>query len=204
MFTDFINNFYSKVAKLPFDYLVFFVLGTYIFIFILAIFLCIFTKKLNLASKRPFLCLTNAYAAVTLAAFLLKVELPQAILAAAIFWILGYFLYGVLCILPKKREKAVENDKITVSAMPVSTPVKTPPPPPDAPPAKSTVRLDHAVAVTDKLLTKNLSKGDRQELEKMKNTLAVLQIKGNLTPVEAEILNENFNALLKLMAKYNA
>ena len=59
------------------------------------------------------------------------------------------------------------------------------------------------MAVTDKLLTKNLSKSDRQELEKLKNTLAVLQIKGTLTPTEAEILNDNFNALLKLMAKYN-
>ena len=59
------------------------------------------------------------------------------------------------------------------------------------------------MGVTDKLLSKNLSKSDRQELEKLKNTLAVLQIKGTLTPTEAEILNDNFNALLKLMAKYN-
>ena len=59
------------------------------------------------------------------------------------------------------------------------------------------------MTVTDKLLTKNLSKPDRQDLEKLKNTLAVLQIKGSLTPIEAEILNDNFNALLKLMAKYN-
>ncbi len=72
-----------------------------------------------------------------------------------------------------------------------------------APAAKNNVRLEHAVAVTDKLLSKNLSKSDRQELEKLKNTLAVLQIKGTLTPTEAEILNDNFNALLKLMAKYN-
>lgn len=71
------------------------------------------------------------------------------------------------------------------------------------PAAKSSVRLEHAIAVTDKLLTKNLAKSDRQELEKLKNTLAVLKIKGTLNPTEADILNENFNALLKLMAKYN-
>ena len=71
------------------------------------------------------------------------------------------------------------------------------------PAAKNGVRLEHAVAVTDKLLTKNLAKTDRQELEKLKNTLAVLKIKGSLNPVEADILNDNFNALLKLMAKYN-
>ena len=65
------------------------------------------------------------------------------------------------------------------------------------------MRLEHAVTVTDKLLAKNLGKGDRQELEKLKNTLAVLRVKGTLTPSEAEILNENFNTLLKLMAKYD-
>ena len=73
----------------------------------------------------------------------------------------------------------------------------------DVPAAKSTVRLDHAVTVTDNLLRKNLGKGDRQELEKLKNTLVVLQMKGTLTPAESDILNDNFNALLKLMAKYN-
>ncbi|MDE7364306.1 MAG: HD domain-containing protein [Ruminococcus sp.] len=37
------------------------------------------------------------------------------------------------------------------------------------PAAKNGVRLEHAVAVTDKLLTKNLAKSDRLELEKLKN-----------------------------------
>ena len=78
-----------------------------------------------------------------------------------------------------------------------------PQPQPQIPAAKNGVRLEHAVAVTDKLLTKNLAKADRLELEKLKNTLAVLKIKGTLNPTEADILNENFNALLKLMAKYN-
>ena len=71
------------------------------------------------------------------------------------------------------------------------------------PVAKNNVRLEHAISVTDRLLQKNLGKGDRQELEKLKNTLAVLQMKGALSPAESEILNENFNALLKLMAKYD-
>ncbi len=70
-------------------------------------------------------------------------------------------------------------------------------------PAKNSVRLEHAISVTDKLLCKNLGKSDRQELEKLKNTLAVLQMKGTLSPTESDILNDNFNALLKLMAKYN-
>ena len=69
--------------------------------------------------------------------------------------------------------------------------------------AKASVRLDHAMTVTDKLLAKSLGKSDRQELEKLKNTLVVLQMKGNLSTAETDILNDNFNALLKLMAKYN-
>lgn len=80
---------------------------------------------------------------------------------------------------------------------------KSEPPRQIAPAAKNSVRLEHAIAVTDKLLLKNLSKADRSELEKLKNTLAVLKIKGTLNPAESEILNDNFNALLKLMAKYN-
>ena len=59
------------------------------------------------------------------------------------------------------------------------------------------------MSVIDKLLLKNIGKGDRQELEKLKNTLTVLQMKGTLSPTESDILNDNFNALLKLMAKYN-
>ena len=78
------------------------------------------------------------------------------------------------------------------------------PPKNNPPAAQNNIKLDHAVTVTENLLTKNLSKSDRQELEKLKNILAVLQIKGTLTTAESDILNENFNALLKLMAKYNA
>ena len=90
----------------------------------------------------------------------------------------------------------------------VSVPVQAQPPLPKAvkqeiPAAKNNVRLEHAASVTEKLLSKNLGKSDRQELEKLKNTLAVLRIKGTLSPAESEILNENFNTLLKLMAKYN-
>ena len=121
----------------------------------------------------------------------------------AIFWVAGYLFYGVLCFCSEiKKKKKVEVQP----ALPVQ-PVFTQPARPaksNLPAANSNVRLDHAVTVTDSLLSKNLSKSDRQELEKLKNTLAVLQIKGTLTPAEAEILNDNFNALLKLMAKYNA
>ena len=39
--------------------------------------------------------------------------------------------------------------------------------------------------------------------EKMKTALTVLKVKGVLSPEEGEALNEMFNALLKLMAKYD-
>ena len=154
-------------------------------------------------AEKPFLALTNAYSGVNLAVFLLKCTLSEAIIVTAIFWVVGYIFYGILCFFPvKKKKKGVEVQ----TALPVQ-PVYTQPARPvnqQTPAAKSNIKLDHAVTVTDNLLTKNLSKSDRQELEKLKNTLAVLQIKGTLTPAESDILNENFNALLKLMAKYNA
>lgn len=158
--------------------------------------------KMRAASKRPFLCLANAYAAVTLAAFLTSNELPQAILAAALFWCAGYVLYGALCAITRPaivRQSTVSQ--VALTAMPVQPPQKISNSP--VPAVKNSVRLEHAISVTDKLLQKNLGKGDRQELEKLKNTLAVLQMKGTLSPTESDILNDNFNALLKLMAKYN-
>ncbi|MDE7330443.1 MAG: hypothetical protein K2N30_05105 [Clostridia bacterium] len=147
-----------------------------------------------------------------MALFLMKKELSEAIIIAVLFWIAGYLLYGVLCaftarVKPEEVNAAVRRTVVADVAAPVSTAKAVgggiPAQPQNAPAVKTSVRLEHAVAVTDKLLSKNLSKTDRQELEKLKNTLAVLQIKGTLTPTEAEILNENFNALLKLMAKYN-
>jgi hypothetical protein len=71
------------------------------------------------------------------------------------------------------------------------------------PAATADVRLDHALSITDRLLAKTLTKGDRGEVEKIRSYLSVLSIKGTLSPEEGEALNESFNTLLKLMAKYN-
>ena len=188
MFPQLINDLFASLTSLPFDTLIWFVLGTYGAIFIVVFALCLLSARFKALSKRPFLCFTNAYAALVLAAFLICCELGQSILAAAMFWTVGYALYGILCFLSVKKQPTAPVYTQQVSTMPT---------------AKNSVRLEHAMTVTDKLLTKNLSKPDRQDLEKLKNTLAVLQIKGSLTPIEAEILNDNFNALLKLMAKYN-
>ncbi|MDE7082148.1 MAG: hypothetical protein K2O89_00390 [Clostridia bacterium] len=206
MFSDFFNKFYDWFDGLPFDALIYFIWGSYLAVFLVAFVATLCSTKFKAASKKPFLCLTNAYAAISLAAFMLQCGLAQSITATVAFWVVGYVLYGSLCAFNKQH---LRKEKATTSAA-VATPVPVQPmramrgdAPAPIPAAKNGVRLEHAVAVTDKLLTKNLAKTDRQELEKLKNTLAVLKIKGTLNPTEADILNDNFNALLKLMAKYN-
>ena len=204
MFAQFVNGLYATVAKIPFDWLVWFVWGSYAFIFAVSFATSLASERVRTLSKRPFLCLTNAYAAVNLALFLLKCQLAQSVLISALFWVVGYILYWALCAAsrPKRKNtKSVSFDATAMSAPPVPTTVKTVNR--EVPAAKNSVRLEHAVSVTDKLLAKNLGKTDRQEVEKLKNTFAVLQLKGTLTPTESDILNENFNTLLKLMAKYN-
>lgn len=207
MFSDFVNKLYKFVSGVPFDSLVWYVWGSYAAIFLLSLVLTVISRRCKTASKRPFLCLTNAYSGVNLALYLAACDLAQSVLITALFWVVGYILYGLLCAFsktpsPKKRSEAVDGTVVT--SLPVQ--VQAPPPKPikqDIPAAKNNVRLEHAASVTEKLLSKNLGKTDRQELEKLKNTLAVLRIKGTLSPAESEILNENFNTLLKLMAKYN-
>lgn len=211
MFTRFVNEVYKFVGNLPFDTLVWFVWGSYVAVFLVAAILTLLSKAVKGANKRPFLSLTNAYTAVNLSLFLLKCEMGQSVLISALFWACGYVLYGALCAASKfgQKKSAPEQKPLTVLNMPVAQPAASPAAPParaervEAPTAKNNVRLEHAASVTEKLLSKNLGKSDRQELEKIKNTLAVLKIKGTLSTTETEILNENFNTLLKLMAKYN-
>lgn len=208
MFAEFVNGIYSAVSKIPFDSLVWFVWGSYLCIFLIAFVATVACKRLRGVCKRPFLCLTNAYAACNLALYLLACDLAQSVLITALFWVAGYILYGALCAvsaMPRRRAEP-KPKPVEVSVLPPQPPAAPPAPPKpraEVPAVKNSVRLEHAVSVTEKLLSKNLGKSDRQELEKLKNTLAVLQIKGTLSPTEADILNENFNALLKLMAKYN-
>ena len=202
MFSDYVNKIYSFLSSVKFDTLMWLIIGSFAGIFLLALLLTLFSRKFKASDKRPFLCLANAFSALVFAAFLTGEELAQSCLAAVIFWFAGYLAYGVLCFFTSPVKEKPAAVQTVLSAMPVrqqpATEVRT-----DVPAAKSSVRLEHAISVTDRLLQKNLGKSDRQELEKLKGTLSVLQIKGTLTPAESDILNENFNALLKLMAKYN-
>lgn len=201
MISEFIGAVISSAENIGFDKLIWIIWGSFAGVFALIFILCFLTPKIRSAGKRPFLCLVNAYSAITLACFLTFEELVTSLVATVLFWLVAYVLYGALCLVTKKPKEAGEIiPAATVTSMPVAVTrtVRG-----ETPTAKSSVRLEHAVSVTDKLLQKNLGKSDRQELEKLKNTLAVLQIKGTLSPTEADILNDNFNALLKLMAKYN-
>ena len=202
MFSKYINKFYSSLSSVAFDTLMWIVWGSCVAIFAATLIACFLSPKIKSASKRPYLCLVNAYAALTLAAFLTANGLAQSILAAVLFWCAGYVSYGLLCFITPKLVEEKPSAQLALSSISVQ-PQKVATTRMETTPAKSSVRLEHAISVTDKLLQKNLGKGDRQELEKLKNTLAVLQMRGTLSPAEADILNDNFNALLKLMAKYN-
>ena len=202
MFSEVVDKIFSTISSVPFDTLAIIILGSYAGIFLLVFFASLINPKLRVADKRPYLCFTNAYAAIVLAAFLTVNDLSQAILVCALFWFVGYLSYGLLCAISKpKAYRQSTVAQVAVTSMPSRPPQKTSTPP--VPPSKNNVRLEHAISVTDKLLQKELGKGDRQELEKLKNTLAVFQMKGTLSPIESDYLNEHFNALLKLMAKYN-
>ena len=210
----------SIASKISFNGLLWSVWGTFIAVFILALTLCICLPSVRSSSKKPYLCLVYAYTALTLALFLTAYSLEHAAFVACAFWIVGYLSYGVLCAVSrkKKREPRTAPAQVAACAAPALparavNPQPEPPAPQPAPKppkpangaliARNNVRLDHAIAVTNRLLQKNLGKTDRQELEKLKNTLEVMKVKGALSPAEGEILNENFNTLLKLMAKYN-
>lgn len=217
MFQNFSQNVANAAAAIPFNTLLWIIWGSFIAIFIVSATLCFCVPAVRSASKRPFLCLLYAYTALTFALYLTVNSIEDAAFTACIFWIVGYLGYGFLCAVSSRKKKS--GATVAACAVPVSQstvqPLPAPPPRPQASAPqrertaagtfmpKNNVRLEHAIAVTDKLLQKNLGKTDRLELEKLKNTLEVLKVKGALTLAEGEILNENFNTLLKLMAKYN-
>ena len=90
MFSDFFDKVYNYLGNIPFDTLIALIWGSYLAIFVAAFIANMCSGKIKAASKRPFLWLTNAYTAVTLAAFLLKCELASSLTASLIFWVIGY------------------------------------------------------------------------------------------------------------------
>lgn len=192
----------NYLSAISFDTLALIELCAFAGIYAVTLFGCIVSKRIRFASKRAFFHLTNAFTAITLALFATRFSAPQAIVAAAIFWCAGYLLYGFLCAVSVPPQTVAERVSPPLAARPPQPQIK-PAAPLSAPAAQSVVRLDHAASIADKLLLKTLGRGDRQELEKIKTSLTVLKVKGELTPQDGEALNECFNALLKLMAKYD-
>lgn len=204
MFAKIYENFSDFIRGISFDTLVYMVWGSYLALFIIVFLSCALSRKIRECSRRPFLCLTNAYSGVNFAVFLINYDIGQAAFVTAVFWTCGYLLYGITCALktPQKLERAAEPVQL-IQALPDRQTAVQSQSYSQVPAAKNNVRLDHAMSITEKLLLKTLGKSDRQEVERMRSTFSMLQLKGVLSPAEGEILNDNFNALLKLMAKYN-
>lgn len=196
MLTDFFNGIYSAVASLTFETALYICWGAFALVFVCATLLTIFNSGVRAANKRPYLAFVNIFTAVTFALALTERELDFSVLVAAVFWCAGYLTYGFIVLLSRRKTRAAQN-----VAMP-----EFPPPAlhfkSSAAPANANVRTEHALSVTEKLLSKELGRGDRQEAERIKSFLSFMQAKGSLTPEDNERLNDNFNTLLKLMAKY--
>lgn len=213
MFANFFNNLSAFAEKFSFDAILWFTWGTFIAIYVISVTLTFALPGVRAASKKPFLCLVNCYAVITMELFLTQTTLVRSVFAAGVFWLSGYLCYGLLCAFSRFKRRRPAHIAATATVCPPAqsfyncapppAPSKTSDLNPEVTAAKNNVKLEHASAVTEKLLSKNLGKSDRQQLEKLKTTLEVLKVKGELTPAEGEMLNENFNALLKLMAKYN-
>lgn len=201
MFSSAIEKIFSAASSIPLDALVWTAIGGLFAVFLACAVLCFKKESFRARSKRPFSYLVNVLSAVVAALFLTENGVGESLTAAILFWCYGYLLYGALALFSERtKRKDAPLSKTALTAVPPTPP---PPAPKSAPAVKNNVRLNHAAKITEKLLLKNLSKSDRQEVEKLKNTFAVLEIKGTLSPSESEILNDNFNTLLKLMAKYN-
>ncbi len=192
--TEFFQTVYKTVSSLRAEAAILACWGAFALLAVAAVVLALANDSFRRAGKRPFFALVNAFSAVTLSFALMEYPASFSLLLAAAFWCAGYLLYGLLVLLSRPRRA-----KPRVAAQPA--------PPADcfvreACPAKPNVRTEHALSVTEKLLAKGLGKGDRQEAERIKSALTSLKAKPELSSADNERLNESFNSLLKLMAKY--
>lgn len=205
--TQFFKAIFDQFVAADFALLAVIDLAAFAVVVLAALLGCLFSKKLRAHDKRVFMWAVNAFTAVTLAVFLTEFTIEKSVAAAVAVWLTGFIVYGVLSMFKVKRRESTERVQQTVSNVTVaqSRPQRPVQPAQVAaqPAANSGVRLEHALSIADKLLLKNLGRGDRQELEKIKTALTVLKVKGVLSAQEGEALNEMFNALLKLMAKYD-
>lgn len=200
--SQFFARFLNQLVNLNFGLLIIVDLAAFGAVLVFTLLFCALSPSLRRRDKRPLLHLINLFAALTFVIFASAFPLVQSVAAAALLWCVGYIFYGAVCALFKAKRQKSEGEEIA----PVSTvrageravrPVQS------VPAVQTSVRLEHALSISDKLLLKTLGRSDRQELEKIKTALTVYKVKGTLSPQEGETLNDMFNALLKLMAKYD-
>ena len=196
MMSEFFKNVYNLIASFTLETSLYVCWGAFAFVFVLSLVLTLANVGVRRADKRPYLSLVNAFTAVTFALALTKEELSFSVLLSAVFWCFGYLSYGAVCLAAKRKTPRAEKFSVPDLPPPLEG-LKS-----AATPAKTNVRTEHALSVTEKLLEKDLGRGDRQETERIKSALDFMKMKGDLTPADNERLNDNFNALLKLMAKY--
>lgn len=205
--TKFFNSMLSHLGNADFGMLIVIDLAAFTAVFLATLAACLVSARIRARDKRAFLYAVNAFAALTLAVFLTGFSLAQSLAATAVFWLAGYLLYGALSLIKPRKPKAAAVGGTPLPSVGAVTATTARPQRvmsnQSAPAAPSGVRLEHALSIADKLLMKNLGRGDRQELEKIKTALTVLKVKGVLSPQEGEALNDMFNSLLKFMAKYD-
>ena len=215
-FANFLGNVFTFLKTLP-PWLPLLIIWSVYGALSVAIFiLCLCNKRVKAHDKKPFFHLLNAFTALTLAFSATEGDTPRAVILSATFWLLGYLFYGLLCALTPKTEhkncqdgcfyapySSFQSSSSATERAQVPVPTQRTYSTGSATLENGAIRLEHAISITDKLLQKNLGKGDRQELERMKGVLYSMQLKSAFTVDDGKVLNGHFNSLLKLMAKYN-
>ncbi len=194
---EYINVINQTVEKLPFNTGMWLLLGSYAAVYLVALVFCISSARVRYADKRPFFHFTCLFSVIAFILCSSQMDFKSALIPTVLFWSVGYLLYGTLCAF-KAPEAEIGMPEFGVSEQVLQVRENRP----EVSPARSNVRLEHAINIVTKLLTRELARSDRLDLEKMKTTLGGLQDKGNLTAQEGEILNDCFNSLLKYMARY--
>lgn len=188
----------NEIAEMPFSLRLWLCWGSFGGITLLCLLLCVAFPCYRRTSKRPYGWLVLLYTGATFLVYLPQTVLATAMGASVLFGMNGILWYGLLVALGNLpvRTKAVSVHPV----LPVVTGDDTVR---DVSPALGDVRLSHAISITERLLEKPLGRGDRQEIERIAVNLRVMQSKEGVTTSEGQMLNQNLNSLLKLMAKYD-
>lgn len=204
---DFLEELLAQISALNFSLLTLVLFSAFAAVFLISLLFCAFSRRARACKKIPYYAAVKLFCALSLVIFLSKYSLSAAVALSALFWCVGALTYALLCLFKNKKEEGGNiSQGAAFSSLPERRPVSRPPRKTYAfstSRVQGEVRLDHALSISDKLLLKNLTRSDRQELEKIKTALTVLRVKESLSQEEGAALNDMFNALLKLMAKYD-